>query len=322
MNRKKGIIAFIMLLAFTYAHGQDKIVTIQKDTIYCKIVSISLKLIKFEQQDNNRTTISASIPIEQVKEYSLGSRSQETSPQTKTYTPVKQMENPFPRWRLGFQGGGSYLFNSLESPRQAMRDLGVPAQQVDYFYNQLRKGKTAGADIYYLITNSFGVGLKYSYFTSSVLTSYSVETADNANVTEQEKFFMHYAGPSFFFRQWLSGNHKFSLNEEISVGYILYSDKTLFDPSQYLFINPQTNDPQQSTLTKGNNFSGTFQLSLEYYPLSWLSISLNGGFVPVIFRSLKTSDNGNAENTVVYLGKENQLNLSRIDYSLGVRFHF
>jgi len=79
MKIQKVIIAFFLLLAFAYAKGQDKIITVKNDTIYCKIISISLKSIKYEQEDSIQITVRNSIPMKKVQEYSLGKRSQTLS---------------------------------------------------------------------------------------------------------------------------------------------------------------------------------------------------------------------------------------------------
>lgn len=358
MNKRKGIIALIMLLVFTYAQGQDKIITTQKDTISCRIVSISLKFIKYEQDGYGQETMSQTIPTGQVKEYSLGPgpRSQTSYPTVSESTryarpyqaaqekaryarpsekpithPKRQQDDPFQRWRVGIQGGGSYLLNSLAPSRQAMKDLGVNPEQANDYYKQLRMGIAAGADVYYMVARSWGVGLKYSFFTSSIQKSYTavggadsdIETFTTIthNVNEKERLFLHYLGPSVFLRQWLTENRKFSLSEELSVGYILYSDKAQYDPSQYLFTSSETNEPLKNVLKKGNTYSGIFQLSLEYHLSPAVSIGLNAGVVPVFFRRLNISENGNPSYGEK-LGKTNQLDLSRVDGSLGIHFYF
>jgi len=362
MDRKKIFIVFFLLFAFTYAKSQDKIVTTQGDTIFCKIVSISLDFIKYEQKDYNQMPVNYAVPMRQVQEYSLGPRSAEsTSPinrnpiekpapiplkkkqETKPLSPPlnrKTAANPFSpasynskdaesffRWRIGIQGGGSYVLNTLAHSRQAMKDLGVyPTTQADDYYKKLRYGLSAGADIYYMISRSLGVGVKYSGFTSSVQMNYTVNQNNAAiptyySVSEKERIYLNYVGPALLLQQWLGSSHRFRLNEEISVGYIFFRDQIQFDPYQYVFVNPITNQKQYNVLKEKNYYSGVVQLSFEYYPVSNLSLGLSAAGVPAIFRSLKVSDNSmtNVEET---LGKSHSLDLSRIDYSLSVRFHF
>jgi hypothetical protein len=353
MNQLKIFITFLLLLVFTYAKGQDKIVTTQNDTIFCKVLSVSLEFIKYEQKINNQAPVENSIPMKQVQEYSLGPRTGDASlassgntqviqpsstfpdlnrkKVTKTFqTPVKKPKAPsfdsFSRWRFGVQGGEAYLINSLAHSRQAMKDLGVfPAAQADNYYKKLRKGISFDADVHYLISQPVGIGVKYSFFTSSVQMDYTVR--DNNSViptyltaSEKENFYLQYVGPSVLFQQWLGGNHKFRINEQLSAGYFIFRYEERFDPYQYVFVNPNTGANQYSVLKKGNTFGGNFQLSLEYYPVRELSVALNAGVFPTTFRSLKVSDNSTSYTQ--NLGKSHSLDLSRVDVSIGIRYHF
>jgi len=323
MNRKKGIIVSIMLLAFMYAQGQDKIITVQNDTIFCKIVSISLKLIKYEQQDYTYETVAKFIPMEQVREYSLNSQSQKSSftisnrKQSTTpppaypnrqqkpqpyYTPVKQMENSFPHWRFGLQGGGSYIFKSPT-------DMGLHA----------------GADLYYLATKSFGVGFKYSLYAFSKQTDdyiYDNSLSDPTYycVSKDERTYMNYIGPSVVFLQWLDENHTLRLNEELSVGYLYYRNEVRFDQNQYAPINPDLNKPEYNYLEEVNTLGGSFQLSLEYYPEPWFSFGVNAGIGMAPLTVMKITDKETSVprliNTWDYFKK------SHIDCSIGFRFYF
>jgi hypothetical protein len=183
-------------------------------------------------------------------------------------------------------------------------------------------GISADADFHYLFSRFWGIGLRYSLFTSSVKMDYTILDATSdipiyCNVNEREKFYLNYLGPSILFQQWLGKNHKFKLNEIVSFGYMLFRDEKQFDPYQYVFVNPETNAKQYNILKEGNTFSGTFQLSLEYYPVSWLSFGANGGVFYSVFRSLEVSDNDSKKTD-----KSITLDLSRVDYSIGIRFHF
>jgi len=385
MNRQKGIIAFILLLAFTYAKGQDRIITTQRDTIFCKIVSMSLRLVEYEQKGYDQVPVRKSIPRGQVLEFSLGFRSQDSSPEeqvTKPLTPPvtkeqetkpvplpptkeqvtkpvrrppaeepvtkpirrppaeekvtkpfsvpsseKQPQEPFERWRIGFQLGGSYLLNSLPGLRHSLQDAGVTLPyQADNFYKPLRKGMAFDIDVHYLLVPSWGIGLRYSLFSSSTQMDYSVRDLGSImpiyyTANEKEKFYLNYFGPSLLFQQWLNRDRKFRLNEQLSVGYIYFRNEKQFDPYQYVFVNPNTGQKQYNVLNAGSTFSGNIQLSLEYYPSSWISIGANLGIFPATFYSLKVSDNNNT-SVVKKLEKGNYLDMSRLDYSLGVRFHF
>jgi len=323
MNRKKGIIVSIMLLAFMYAQGQDKIITTQNDTIFCKIVSISLKLMKYEQEDYTHETVTKLIPMEQVREYSLDSQSQKNSltisnngrqsttprpiypnrqQKTQSYTPVKQMENSFPHWRFGLQGGGSYMFKSPTN-----------------------LGLHAGADLYYLATQSFGVGFKYSLSafskqTDDFIYDYSLSVPTYYCVNKDEKTYMNYIGPSVIFLQWLNEDHTLRLNEELSVGYLYYRNEVRFDQNQYTPINPDLNKSEYNYLEEVNTLGGCFQLSLEYYPVSWFSLGVNAGIAMAPLTIMKITDKETSVPRLI--NKWEYFKKSHIDCSIGAHFYF
>ena len=113
MSKQKLIITFFLLLAFAYAQGQDKIITTKNDTILCKVVSISLKFIKYEQDGNNHEKVSKLISMKEVQQYSFGLRSQKSSSTTFSGKPSvfyfldfpnsEQWAEAFEQRRNGFQ---------------------------------------------------------------------------------------------------------------------------------------------------------------------------------------------------------------------------
>lgn len=348
MNSKKLITGLILLLIFTYVKGQDKIITIQKDTITCHIISVSLTHIIYEQNSGSFYKESLSIPMNQVREYIISSQpqssqSQTSRPQTsrpqssqpqssqpqKTY-PVfsrrEQFAESFPRWRVGIQGGASYIFSPLTNLIQEAKNSGLsPFNEVDDYYKNLRMGLNASVDAHYFITGSIGVGLKYSIVAFSTKKDFLIK--DNyssiptySGVGKNEKIYLNYIGPSVVFRQWLNEDNTFRLNEEISIGYASYRDEVRFDHNQDAPINPYLNKPEYNFIEEGNTFGGSFQLSLEYYPVSWFSLGLNAGVSSTILTILKVTDK---ETSVARLvNKDDYFNMSHIDCSLGMRFHF
>jgi len=238
----------------------------------------------------------------------------------------KREIKPFYRWRFEFQGGGSYLINSLPGLRQALKDLGLfPESQANDYYKQLRKGMNIGVDVHYLITDFWGVGINYSLFTSSaqkdfIIKGNSPEIPTYLCMGEKDKMFVNYIGPSFILQQWLGDDHKFQLSEEISIGYARYRNETQFDPDQNVVMNPDLHKYVFNLLREGNTWGGNFKLSIEYYPISWLSIGADAEIFSAVFHSLRISDN---ETSIVkHLDKRNYLDMSRVDFSIGLCFHF
>ena len=67
--KKKVFVLFILFLFTSSLHfisAQDKIITIQNDTIHCRILSVSPTYIQYEQTAENGFVTGKFIPTEQV----------------------------------------------------------------------------------------------------------------------------------------------------------------------------------------------------------------------------------------------------------------
>jgi len=68
-DMKKLIISFLIFIPLQIVSGQDKIITIQNDTIYCRIVAFSPPFIQYEQKDENKKVVGKFIPTDQILEF-------------------------------------------------------------------------------------------------------------------------------------------------------------------------------------------------------------------------------------------------------------
>ena len=84
---KKIIFSFLIFLPLQIVSGQDKIITIQNDTILCRIVSVSSTHIQYEQKDENQNIVGKFIPTEEVLEYFRSAQSSEIASNYQTYMP-------------------------------------------------------------------------------------------------------------------------------------------------------------------------------------------------------------------------------------------
>ena len=66
---KKVIFVIFLLMPLHKVISQDKIVTTNQDTIFCKILTVSSKYIKFEEKFINDETIIKFIETSYVSEY-------------------------------------------------------------------------------------------------------------------------------------------------------------------------------------------------------------------------------------------------------------
>jgi hypothetical protein len=305
---KKIILCFVLFLSLQGVRGQDRIITVQQDTISCKILSITSTHVNYEQKIGNKQVVGKFIPVEQVLEYYINTQSEVIN----RVDPYKvRLAHP---WRIGLQAGGGYLLASSANAEKALQDQGISKSQAKDYYKRLKNGFQLSGDIHYLINEELGAGLKYSFFTSSADIDFFANTGDGINYVcmgESERIYVNYVGPSIFTQYWIGKSKKFRLTQELSFGYVHYRDEVKFDQDLYSSDN---------LLATGKTFGGTIELSCEYYPLSWLSVGANAGLFAATFKKLDVS-NG-YESATVDLDKNNYENMSRIDYSIGFRFHF
>ena len=76
---KKIIVGLLMFIPLQMASGQDKIITIQNDTIHCRILYVSPTHIQYEQKVENGYMIGKFIPTEQVSVYLRSPQSAEVT---------------------------------------------------------------------------------------------------------------------------------------------------------------------------------------------------------------------------------------------------
>ena len=300
-----------MFIPLQMASGQDKIITIQNDTIHCRIIYVTPARIQYEQKAENGNMIGKFIPGEQVLEYYQNSQPAEINPYNR---PNRQAIKPSRRWMVGLQSGASFLTKTSESEYNLI-NRGMSQLQDEDFYKQLKRRWYLHADIYYLPYDNFGWGVKYSFLTSSAQKDILMKSNDNylpsyLCVGMKERQYIHYAGPSVIFRQWLGKSHQLLLTEPLSIGYVHYRDELRMDA---IFSS-------DNGLVEGNTWGATCGISLDYFPLPYLSIGVNAGAMYSRLSKLKMSDKHST--TTGKLDRHYYQSLSRIDCSLGIRFHF
>ena len=305
---KKLIIYILSVLPFCIANGQDKIITTQKDTIQCRILSISPTHINYEQKTENQTIAGRFIPINNVSEYYWNSQPQER----------KSSEKPSTPWLIGIQAGGSHLLASTADAKREMMNFGISKSQADDYFRSLKNGFHISGDLHYLIENFFSLGVKYSFFTSSAEADFTIRIDDYLYTPYPifvvmdcaERLYINYIGPSAFFQQTLDRNDKFRLSQTISLGYVNYRSELRSEA--FLGFN---------AIAKAHRMGGTLGLSFEYFPVSWLSVGVNAEAMYVLpIKEVEMITIYGSET--IKLEKNDYEKLSRLNYSLGVRFHF
>ncbi|MDR1182470.1 MAG: hypothetical protein LBL13_10885, partial [Bacteroidales bacterium] len=67
-NCMKNVLFLALLFAFNRMNGQDRIITVNSDTIDCKILSISETHLNYEQSEGEHA-VGKFIPVSQVLKY-------------------------------------------------------------------------------------------------------------------------------------------------------------------------------------------------------------------------------------------------------------
>lgn len=212
----------------------------------------------------------------------------------------KESIPPAQRWQIGIQGGTGLM---LASAKDMDRD----------FHKKIRWGNHYGADIHYMLNNKRGLGIKYSGFNTSAGSYLMVDIGDQrtywcANV--EKRIYVNFTGFSFYTQQELAGYDKLRLTFASAFGLAHYRDEEEYD--NYKFSN---------YLLKSTSFGCNLELGIEYSPLSWMSVVANVTCFGAWFWSGTLTDGYNT-STVKFKDLEiNNINASRFDLSVGIKFY-
>jgi hypothetical protein len=309
--KKFAIFSFFLFLLFS-AKAQDKIISVNQDTIHCKIVSINDERIFYELKNDDGSVTGKFIQLSQVAEYSsshlLDSKSgiKQKTPKTRNIP-----EKPF---CLSLNVGGSTMPWYL--------DYFQSSSSIPDFYDKLEKGFHINADMHYMINDFLGLGAEYSFFKTSASGSLLSVYSSSIFLVGSEKCrqYINYLGASVLFRQYLDANHKFTVSESLSGGilFLRFEDQNI-----YPFVDQSIySDNSNNLLLTGNSFSGKLGLTFEYKLFKAMSVGLGGNF---IWCSLKKANIESKGSNEFSYSNDNQklaktMRLSRIDYSFVLRY--
>lgn len=305
---KFALLPFFLLMWFS-VQAQDKIISINHDTIHCKIISISNEQILYELKNNDGSVTGLFIPISKVAEYSRSQRE-------KTNISKPSKPNPEKQLCFGLNAGGStmpWILDNFSS-----------SQTLPDYYDKLKTGYHINANAYYMIRSSWGLGAEYSFFKTSLSGSAQSEYLPSVYLKESEKYrlYINYLGASLLFQQHLDNKEKITLSESISAGvlFIHMENQTNYpNVTQYTY-----NDSYNNSLLTGKTLSGKFGLAAEYKLFKAISIGIGCDF---LLCSLKKAsfDSKGPNNYSVSTGNKklsSAMRLSRIDYSFVLRYYF
>jgi len=290
--KKYQLIAILLSVLLSEGYSQDKIITVKNDTI-------DRKIIVDEIAEDVKS--SGKILTDSFSSYTNSG---------KTTQEVQKTVNidPFKRLRLGINGGLGYLLGSTEIAEDYLVNLGLTRDQAESYYNDMKSGLYANADLTYLISPKYGVGIRYKFFDTSCSTGDFFYLLDGVNLiytTYEEQIYVNFIGASFFYQQWIRSLKSLKVNSSLSFGLATYRNEAGYLNSSFLLT--------------GKNIGMDISLGFEYFITDNFSVGADLSTFYSSIGKMKISD-GSSTSTV-NLGKDNSESLSRLDLSLGIRLY-
>jgi hypothetical protein len=298
---KKNLLFAILLIGLLpKGYSQDKIITMNNDTIDCKINRISHNTIFFDVTTRGVIT-SGKLTLNNVSNYII---SVKTTPEV----PKSVNTNSFERLRFGTNGGLGYLVSSSKAAEEDMVSQGFTPENAKSYYRDLKSGLYANADLIWMITPDYGAGIKYKFFDTSARTEGFVDPQDGVNLyytTYKEHIYVNYLGAEILFQQFVGNQKSFKLNSGYSIGLASYRNEAEYLNGYYLLT--------------GKNIGMDIGLGLEYYLTRYLSVGADLSVFYSSIHKMKVTDGSNT--TTINLEKDNYENLTRLNLSLGLRVY-
>ncbi|MDR2680895.1 MAG: hypothetical protein LBC47_08825 [Tannerella sp.] len=313
---KKAIVLFLLMGTFCCAGmAQDKIVTVDGDTVLCRILDVSAEKISYERRLNDGRTVGRFISSDRVSEYFRESQLLPERERTSRESRRSFFSLPSRPFRLGIEGGYGHMLSSFSDIRNSMSY--VSSETADQYFSDMKNGIHLGADFHLLLNEYFGIGAKYSFFSSEAELNEQIPMPSSVSLyytlSQKENFYFNYVAPSLFFRQWLDKDRRFALNETLSPGCLFFREELRSDVYS---ANP-------NVLVESRQFAGSLDVSLEYYLSPYLSVSANAGAFYAKIKKTKVSY-VDANNEVQTQSSENDkpIDMSRLNLSAGLHVYF
>ena len=296
--KKNLLIAILLIGLLPKGYSQDRIITMNNDTIDCKVNKITNNTIFFELTARNVKS-SGKIPLSSVLNYTISGKAAQEEP-------IAFEIIQFERFRLGLNGGLGYLLSSSKRAEEAMVSQGLTTDQAQSYYRDMKSGMNANADLICLITPNFGAGVKYRFFDTSDNLEGFFDPQDGVHLiygTYGEKIYVNFIGAMAFYQQYIGSQKSFLVNSACSFGFTNYRNE-----AEYL---------NEYLLLTGKNFGLDYNIGLEYCINRNFSVGIDLSFFYSSLRKVKVTDG--TTTTTVDLEKDEYENLTRLDLSIGIR---
>ncbi len=286
-------IFIIISLVFTVnlVYSQDLIVTSESDSINCVITKIKKDYIyfTFKHKDEIRNTL---LPLSNIKNYQhdyfeTGEVSKEK---------IIGYKKNYKQYRFSINLGYSYLTSKISDD--------VPSDFRNYV-KDLKSGFNIGGDATYYFAEQMGFGLKYSLYktSNSIDNIYLEDTNGNRRYGKMsDNINISFIAPTFSTR-FLNHDKSNALIMSLALGYINYYDKAV---------------KVENLKITGDTFGMSYEIGYDIELSEKMSLGLQVSLLSSYLSKIKVDDG--IETRTIKLEKENYENISRIDFSIGLRF--
>lgn len=278
-----------MAIPIQHLSGQDLIVTVDQDSLNCKIVSISSSRISYVYSMDNGREMENFITRDKVLAF-------ERAYYVKLAGSKTGLE--YPKFVITPHGGFSY--RTAKSPE-------TYDTRVEQYLKSLKSGYNYGIDLVYYFSNFSGLGLKYNAFRSSgSIDNFRVSdgTGGFISATMKDDITITFIGPFWAFRM-LSSDARHSLIGYLGLGYLKYHDD-----ANYL----------SDFELDGNTLGMVYDLAYEVGLTEGLSLGAQFSLYSGIIREFEFTQ-GKRSKTIE-LDKESLEGMGRFDVSLRLAFRF
>lgn len=326
---KKLFLILMASMSLFAVKAQDKIITVQKDTIECRIISVNADRISYEQKTSVDQVTGKSIATSEVLQYFRKGGSENFN------AIILRKSKPAPpehRWVFSLQGGLAHSFTDYSDIINTNINNGAPAAETKDYFKKIKNGYHINSNIHYLFTTFLGVGVDYNFFWSAADGEFIANGFSNLNVPIysinqlNEKLYIHFAGPSVMFQQLTDKKRKIRITETLSPGVVFFreearnSEYSIYwgNNTSYAGEPPQYYEHMNYVLSN-TTFGVKAGLSAEYYITQQLSAGIAGNFMWANLHKISVkSMNQETKNQKL----NEALNISHIDYGISFRYSF
>jgi hypothetical protein len=211
------------------------------------------------------------------------------------------------RFVVTVNGGLGYLTGSTKKAIEQMEKMEVTDSDIHRYFRDLKTGGFYSASVHFMVNPTLGLGVDYNLFTTRGEVKGFIDPGDGWTKYYgifSDKIYTSFLGLSFLSREKISG--KWGYYSKFSSGMAFYRDEASVVNSPLLITG-------KSIAMYGESGLG--------YVLS-KQISLNMGISYFLSKLGKVKSNNGYDSTETKLPKDAKENLSKINLSAGVSFHF